>query len=303
MSGRWWRAYGRARHDPKLLKLSDKHHRWWFDLVCVASDNGGTLPSHADLAAEFRVTGKAMTEILDALIAGGLFDHDETGIRPHNWDGLQFLSDNGAERVRRHRAKRAAAGLLAQWQPTKELRKAIYERDGHECVYCGSPDDLTIDHRTPEIRGGSNEIENLQTTCRVCNASKRDMTHEEYVTRPANVTLQKRPQRSETENRTDSVPNGTGADAPQDPVKELFDDGVKLLTENGCKPGNARSLIGKWRKEQGDEATQAAFKAARAEGVTEPIAWITQRFAGKPRESWNERRIRLGMEAISDDRH
>ncbi len=81
-------------------------------------------------------------------------------------------------------------------------------------------------------------------------------------------------------------------------MKALFDDGVNLLTENGCKPANARAIVGKWRKERGDEATQAAIKAARAEGITEPIAWITQRFADKPRETWNQRRIREGMEII-----
>ncbi len=95
----------------------------------------------------------------------------------------------------------------------------------------------------------------------------------------------------------DSEANASGADAP-DPVKVLFDEGVKLLTENGCQAKNARSIIGKWRSEQGDEATQAAIKAARAAGITEPIAWITQRFAGKPRESWDQRRIREAREAI-----
>lgn len=106
MSGRWWRAYSRARHDPKLLRLSDKHFRWWFNLVCVAADNGGVLPSHADLAVEFRVSGKTMTETLDALIAAGLFDHDETGIRPHNWNGLQYKSDVSTTRVKRFREQR-----------------------------------------------------------------------------------------------------------------------------------------------------------------------------------------------------
>lgn len=105
MSGRWWRAYGRARHDPKLLKLSDKHFRWWFNLVCVASDNGGTLPLCADLAVEFRVFEKVMTEALDALVSAGLLDHDETGIHPHNWDALQYKSDTSADRMRRHRER------------------------------------------------------------------------------------------------------------------------------------------------------------------------------------------------------
>lgn len=97
----------------------------------------------------------------------------------------------------------------------------------------------------------------------------------------------------------DSVAKATGGTPPEiDPVKILFDDGVSLLVENGCKSTNARSIIGKWRKEHGDETTQAAIKSARAEGVTEPIAWITQRFAGKPRESWDQRRIREAREAI-----
>lgn len=105
MSGRWWRAYGRARHDPKLLKLSDRHFRWWFSLVCVASDNGGVLPLCEDLAVEFRVTSKVMTEVLDALVAAGLLDHDETGIHPHNWNVLQYKSDVSNERVKRFRQR------------------------------------------------------------------------------------------------------------------------------------------------------------------------------------------------------
>lgn len=106
MSGRWWRAYSRARHDPKLLRLSDKHFRWWFNFVCAAADNDGTLPSHADLSVEFRASGRVVTQMLDALIEVGLFDHDETGIHPHNWDGLQYKSDVSNERVKRFRKRK-----------------------------------------------------------------------------------------------------------------------------------------------------------------------------------------------------
>lgn len=100
--------------------------------------------------------------------------------------------------------------------------------------------------------------------------------------------------------RNDSDPIGSGAVAPSqpDPLKALFDDGVDLLVSNGCKPSNARSVIGKWRQLHGEEATQAAIKAARAESITEPIAWITQRFAAKPRESWRDRQVREAEEAI-----
>lgn len=107
MSGRWWRAYSRARHDPKLLRVSDKHFRWWFNLLCVAADNGGLLPSHADLAVEFRVSAKSMTDILDALVEARLLDHDDGGIRPHNWSTLQYQSDVSNERVKRYRERRS----------------------------------------------------------------------------------------------------------------------------------------------------------------------------------------------------
>lgn len=163
MSGRWWRAYTRARHDAKLLRLSDKLFRWWFNLLCVASDHDGRLPDHADLCAEFRVSAKAMTEILDALIEARLFDHDETGVRPHNWNEMT-----------------ARGGRLpeAEWAV---LRAAVFERDDFTCTYCGERGGrLQCDHVVPIARGGSNEPQNLTTACADCNRSKWAKSVEEW---------------------------------------------------------------------------------------------------------------------------
>jgi hypothetical protein len=96
----------------------------------------------------------------------------------------------------------------------------------------------------------------------------------------------------------DSEANASGADAPSDPVKVLFDEGVKVLVAHDCKPSSARSIIAKWRKEQGDEATMAALVAFRGSTSTEPISWITQRLAGTKREGWRDKQIREGEEAI-----
>jgi hypothetical protein len=45
--------------------------------------------------------------VLDTLKAAGLFEDDETGTHPHNWEGRQHKSDfedpTAAERVRRYR--------------------------------------------------------------------------------------------------------------------------------------------------------------------------------------------------------
>lgn len=53
-----------------------------------------------------------------------------------------------------------------------EERRFILERDGWRCVYCGSTDELEIDHIVPFSRGGACSVENSQVLCRSCNASK-----------------------------------------------------------------------------------------------------------------------------------
>ena len=48
-------------------------------------------------------------------------------------------------------------------------RHRIFKRDGHQCGYCGSTRDLTIDHIQPRSRGGRNTWTNLVTCCSKCN--------------------------------------------------------------------------------------------------------------------------------------
>jgi hypothetical protein len=52
------------------------------------------------------------------------------------------------------------------------LMRAVWDRDGWECRHCGSHRDLTVDHITPVVLGGSDEMGNLQTLCKSCNSRK-----------------------------------------------------------------------------------------------------------------------------------
>ncbi|MFG1683557.1 HNH endonuclease [Nonomuraea sp. NPDC049269] len=52
------------------------------------------------------------------------------------------------------------------------IRRAVYRRDGHQCVRCGVDADLSLDHIVPWSLGGPDTIDNLQTLCRPCNSSK-----------------------------------------------------------------------------------------------------------------------------------
>jgi 5-methylcytosine-specific restriction endonuclease McrA len=58
-------------------------------------------------------------------------------------------------------------------------KKNIMIRDGYRCVYCGTSDNLTIDHIIPQSRGGKTDFENCTTSCRVCNNKKGSRTPNE----------------------------------------------------------------------------------------------------------------------------
>lgn len=48
----------------------------------------------------------------------------------------------------------------------------LFLRDGFECQYCGSIDDLTFDHLIPRSRGGQTTWDNVTTACSPCNLKK-----------------------------------------------------------------------------------------------------------------------------------
>jgi 5-methylcytosine-specific restriction endonuclease McrA len=65
-------------------------------------------------------------------------------------------------------------------------KRNVLARDGHECQYCGSGEQLTIDHVVPRSRrdrshpeGGPTSWENCVAACLACNLRKGDRTPEE----------------------------------------------------------------------------------------------------------------------------
>ncbi len=55
---------------------------------------------------------------------------------------------------------------------SRRLRDRIFDRDGRVCAYCGSSEDLSVDHILPKSLGGGDEEENLVTSCSRCNSMK-----------------------------------------------------------------------------------------------------------------------------------
>ena len=75
-------------------------------------------------------------------------------------------------------AKASANGTNGSKWIRKDLRLAIYLRDGLVCAYCGRdlagapPADVTLDHLIPGHE--DHRATNLVTACRSCNSSRQD---------------------------------------------------------------------------------------------------------------------------------
>ena len=72
--------------------------------------------------------------------------------------------------------------------PVPFNRRNVLRRDTYTCQYCGSEQDLTLDHVLPRSRGGRHGWENVITACRPCNQRKGNRTPDE-----AGMPLRTRP--------------------------------------------------------------------------------------------------------------
>lgn len=239
MSNPWFRFYSDFIQDDKIEFLSFEDQRHYVFVLCMK--NMGLLDKEYPMAGMMEkiiarrlgLQGEAFVAVKIRLQDMGLIDDQW---QPTGWDKRQYVSDSSAERVKRHREKRAAAGLVRQQIIHPEQRARIYQRDGHKCIYCGNEHDLTIDHLTPQSRGGDDSDQNLATACRACNASKRDRTFEEFIEHretlvTANVTLLKRPQNTDSDKETEQKQKKATAVATPEGVSDfVWADFKKLRT-------------------------------------------------------------------------
>lgn len=121
----WWRAYTEAATDPKLQLLPPELFRTWFNLMCIASSNGGELPALAHIAYTLQMKPEKTAQALSQLHRHGLLDKTEAGFKPHNWDGRQYKSDRdatAAERSKRYRNARRDANSSVTRDATESSR-------------------------------------------------------------------------------------------------------------------------------------------------------------------------------------
>ncbi|MFS2982759.1 HNH endonuclease [Bacteroides fragilis] len=106
---------------------------------------------------------------------------------------IQELSDNGLVEILDSKylkliprnilgIRRSDRFDIQDWGEWKKISEIVFKRDNYTCFYCGRSDcKMEIDHLLPVSRGGSDNISNLVTSCRRCNAQKHDKTLDEFL--------------------------------------------------------------------------------------------------------------------------
>ncbi|MGN6189196.1 MAG: HNH endonuclease [Conexibacter sp.] len=101
------------------------------------------------------------------------------------WEDEQLEADDvlalvrERQRRRTRKLERARTALALEQEPVqrrepipREVRLAVFQRDGGRCVACESNFDLQYDHIIPVSMGGATTVQNLQLLCAPCNQSK-----------------------------------------------------------------------------------------------------------------------------------
>ncbi len=101
----WFRMYAEVLNDPKAQRLSGDDFKGWINILCLASQADGCIPSDEDIGFALRIDRRKAQKLVASLISAGLIDVTETGRTPHNWNGRQYKSDVSTERVKRFRKR------------------------------------------------------------------------------------------------------------------------------------------------------------------------------------------------------
>jgi hypothetical protein len=102
----WFRFYTAAIDDPKVQRLSPHLFKTWVNLLCLAGQGGGILPSIDDIAFRLRLSAQdAECHVSDLVLAGLIDITASKALTPHNWTTRQRHADVSTSRVRKFRAR------------------------------------------------------------------------------------------------------------------------------------------------------------------------------------------------------
>lgn len=175
-----------TRDIAKRYSVRPNTARFWLEKVGIKRRSvseakrlhyGLPRPSDDELRALYcdqQMSAAQIAKSLSVDIATVIKWVKEAGIQARSIKEAAIISG----RARRRGARAKNRGV------TPRLRYLVLARDGFKCCACGrSPKEhgvvLHVDHIIPESKGGSDEIDNLQSLCDDCNQGKADLLPDE----------------------------------------------------------------------------------------------------------------------------
>lgn len=248
----------------------------------------GPLPIGRDLHRLLRAESKVERGAIDA-VAARFWRLTDAGL----------VNDRADEEIAKGRAQaktnRAIAKQLEATKRATNRARTVAPTFGEE-----------VQDQHPELQKSSKKIEKKEVSDCALKDSEHEVANAQVIDSQGNrqhescnescneSCTNREPNHSHSHTRH-SVPNGTGvppsADSPPspsdppgfepDPVKDLFDLGVAILTRGGRSDRDARKLIGLLRKHRSDE--EAASILVSAKSSTDPAAYLVKAMQPKPR--------------------
>ena len=94
-------------------------------------------------------------------------------------EDIVTLSDKLSKKINKFEKRfHKLASILYEIRPSnnryipKSVRQRVLIRDEYRCVKCGNKRNLRFDHNVAVANGGSNEEDNIQLLCNICNLRK-----------------------------------------------------------------------------------------------------------------------------------
>lgn len=162
-----------ARNDERIVRARIKHGAAGYSVYFMILE---IMRNHPEYICEtdYEVIAfdvREPVEVVKSVV-------EDFGLFLFSDDRSYFYSESFQNRMRRMK-KRKYDISVQEW---RKIARYIFSRDDYICQYCGSVGGiLEVDHIIPFSKGGSDDIDNLTTSCRRCNRQKKDKPVEEFL--------------------------------------------------------------------------------------------------------------------------